>query len=47
MDLSYSQFIFGLKRAGVEINRKWLSEMAIHDPKGFAQLVETAKANLP
>ncbi len=33
----------GLKKAGVVIDRKQLSELAIHDPKGFAALVETAK----
>ncbi len=45
-DLSYSKFMFGLKQAGIEINRKMLSEIAIHDPEGFAKLVETAKANI-
>ena len=45
--LSYSRFIAGLKKAGIEINRKMLSEIAIHDPNGFAKLVETAKANAP
>lgn len=44
--LSYSKFMCGLKNAGVEINRKMLSEMAISDPEGFKTLVETAKANL-
>ncbi len=41
--MSYSRFINGLKQAGVEVNRKMLSEMAIHDAEGFAQLVELAK----
>lgn len=41
--ISYSKFISGLKKAGVEINRKMLSEMAIHDAQGFSQLVEIAK----
>ena len=41
--LRYSQFIFGLKKAQVDINRKMLSEMAIHDPEGFDQVVELAK----
>lgn len=41
--MSYSRFINGLKQAGVEVNRKMLSEMAIHDADGFAQLVELAK----
>lgn len=40
---SYSKLMSGLKRSGIEINRKMLSEMAIHDPAGFAQLAETAK----
>ncbi|MDO5027896.1 MAG: 50S ribosomal protein L20 [Bacillota bacterium] len=44
--LSYSRFISGLKKANVEINRKMLSEIAIHDEKAFAQLVELAKENL-
>lgn len=42
-DLSYSQMMHGLKLAGVNINRKMLSEIAIHDEKGFTDLVETAK----
>jgi large subunit ribosomal protein L20 len=41
--LSYSRFMNGLKQSGVEINRKILSEMAISDAAGFAQLCETAK----
>ena len=45
--LSYSKFIAGLKAAGIEINRKMLSELAINDPASFAKLAETAKANLP
>ena len=44
--LSYSRFMYGLKLAGIDINRKMLSEMAISDPEGFASLVETAKAKL-
>ena len=44
--LSYSRFMNGLKLAGVEVNRKMLSEIAINDPKAFANLVETAKAQL-
>ena len=44
--LSYSKFMYGLKLAGVDINRKMLSEMAINDPEGFASLVEVAKAKL-
>ena len=45
-DISYSKFINGLSKAGVEINRKMLSEIAIDDPKTFASLVETAKKAL-
>ncbi len=45
-DISYSRFINGLKRAGIDLNRKMLSEMAIRDPHGFEQLVVTAKASL-
>ncbi len=41
--MSYSKFIAGLKKANIEINRKMLSEMGIHDPEGFAKLVEVAK----
>ena len=45
-DMSYSKLIGGLKKAGVDINRKMLSEMAISDPAAFAALCETArKAN--
>lgn len=44
--LSYSKLIYGLKKAGVEINRKMLSEMAINDGNGFSQLVDIAKANV-
>lgn len=43
--MNYSTFISGLKKAEVDVNRKMLSEMAIHDPEGFAKLVEIAKAN--
>jgi len=41
--MSYSKFINGLKKANIEVNRKMLSEMAIHDAEGFAKLVEIAK----
>ncbi len=41
--MSYSRFIGGLKKANIEINRKMLSEMAIHDAAGFSKLVEIAK----
>ncbi len=42
-DISYSKFINGLTKAGIEINRKMLSELAISDPKAFAELVQIAK----
>lgn len=42
--ISYSRFIEGLAKAGIGLNRKMLSEIAIHDEAGFASLVETAKA---
>ena len=44
--LSYSKFMYGLKLANIDINRKMLAEMAVSDPDGFAQLVETAKGKL-
>ena len=42
-DISYSRLMDGLKKAGIEINRKMLSEMAIYDAPAFAALCETAK----
>ena len=44
--MNYSTFINGLKKAGIDLNRKMLSEIAIHDPAGFTKLVDTAKAAL-
>ena len=41
--ISYSRFIEGLNKAGVEVNRKMLSEIAINDPKAFTEFVEVAK----
>ena len=41
--LSYSRFIHGLKLAGVEIDRKMLADMAVHDSRAFAQLAEIAR----
>jgi large subunit ribosomal protein L20 len=41
--ISYSRFISGLKKADVEINRKMLAEMAVHDQDGFSRLVQVAK----
>jgi large subunit ribosomal protein L20 len=43
-DISYSQFIGGLKRAGVDLNRKILADIAVNDSAGFLALVEKAKA---
>ncbi len=45
-DISYSKFINGLTKAGITINRKMLSELAIDDPKAFTNLVEIAKKAL-
>ena len=45
-DLRYSQFINGCKKAGIELNRKMLSEIAIADPAGFDTIVEKVKAAL-
>lgn len=44
--LSYSKLMFGLKKAGCELNRKMLSEMAIHDPASFTSVAEMAKQAL-
>ncbi len=44
--LTYSKFMHGLKMAGVDINRKMLSEMAINDAEGFKTLVELAKSKI-
>ena len=44
--MSYSRFIEGLTKAGVTLNRKMLSEIAIHDPAGFTAIVGQAKATL-
>ena len=43
-DVSYSRFIEGLTKAGIALNRKMLSEIAIHDPEGFASIAKIAKA---
>ena len=44
--LSYSKFMFGLKQAGVYMNRKMLAEMAVNDAAGFATLAELAKSKI-
>jgi len=45
-DLSYSKFMYGLKLAGVELNRKVLADMAVNDAEGFATLAELAKSKV-
>ena len=45
--MSYSQFIHGLSEAGVDLDRKVLADLAVHDPAAFASLAETARAALP
>ena len=45
-DISYSKFMHGLKEAGISVNRKMLSELAINDPKAFTNLVNEAKKKL-
>ena len=45
-DINYSRFMYGLKKAGVELNRKMLSEIAVSDAAAFSALVEKAKAAL-
>jgi large subunit ribosomal protein L20 len=42
--LSYSRFLYGLKEAGIELDRKVLADMAVHDAEGFASLAETARS---
>ena len=46
-DISYSRFMNGLKMARVDLDRKILADLAVHDPAAFAGLVETARAALP
>jgi large subunit ribosomal protein L20 len=45
--LSYSNFVHGLTTAGIELNRKTLSELAIHEPAVFDEIVEIAKSSVP
>lgn len=45
-NISYSKFMFGLKNAGVNLNRKVLADIAVNDAKAFTALTETAKKNL-
>ena len=44
--INYSQFMHGLKKAGIDLNRKMLAELAVNDKAAFAALVEQAKAAL-
>jgi len=44
--MSYSTFIAGLKAGGIELDRKVLADIAVHDPKVFSALIETAKTSL-
>lgn len=44
--LSYSRFLFGLKRAGVLVNRKMLADLAVNDPAAFSKLVNVAQENI-
>jgi large subunit ribosomal protein L20 len=45
-ELNYSRFMNGLKRSGVEVNRKVLADLAVHEPAAFSELVQRAKASL-
>ena len=45
--LTYNRFIQGIKAAGIEVDRRILSELATNDPAAFAQLVEVARQNIP
>jgi len=45
--MTYNRFIQGLRAAGVEVDRKVLADLAVHDAPAFASLVEVAKANVP
>lgn len=45
-NMSYSTFMYGLKLAGIEVNRKMLAEMAVNDAAAFAALCETAKSKI-
>jgi large subunit ribosomal protein L20 len=45
--ISYSRFVSGLRASGIELDRKVLADLAVHDPDAFAQLVEQVKASAP
>ncbi len=44
--ISYSKLIYGMRLAGIEVNRKMLADVAMRDPEGFTQIVETVKQHL-
>jgi large subunit ribosomal protein L20 len=46
-DMTYNRFMQGIKASGLEVDRKVLADMAVHDPETFATLVELAKSSLP
>lgn len=46
-DINYSQFMGGLNKAKIDVNRKMLAEMAIYDPKGFEKYIDLARKNVP
>lgn len=46
-DMSYSRFMSALTKSSVQLNRKWLSEIAIEDPKAFGMIVDQVRANAP
>ncbi|HET7586109.1 MAG TPA: 50S ribosomal protein L20 [Gemmatimonadaceae bacterium] len=46
-DMSYSVFMHGLKRAGIEVDRKMLADLAVRDPQAFTMLADKARAALP
>ncbi|MFQ5927791.1 MAG: 50S ribosomal protein L20 [Terriglobia bacterium] len=46
-ELTYSRFIGGLRKAGIELDRKVLAELAVHDPEAFAALAQQAKQAFP
>jgi large subunit ribosomal protein L20 len=45
-DITYSVFVHGLKKAGIELNRKALADIAVRDPQGFSGIVEIAKSQV-
>jgi large subunit ribosomal protein L20 len=45
-EISYSRLVDGMKKAGIEIDRKMLADIAVHDPRGFSEIVSLAKGKL-